>query len=53
MILAFFQLQGDKIITEAEREAAQVAQVLPVLQALPAGDLIFGGTMLVLIVMIH
>lgn len=53
MILAFLQAQGDQLITDAEREAAQVTRVLPVLQALPAADLILGGLMLVLIVVIH
>lgn len=53
MILAFLQGPGAQIVTEAEREAAQVARVLPVLQALPAADLVFGGTMLVLLVLIH
>lgn len=50
MHLAFLQAQGPQIVTDAEREAEQV---LPVLQALPAGDLILGGLMLVIIVMIH
>ena len=43
MILAFLQGQGTQIVTDAEREAEQVARALPVLQALPAGDLILGG----------
>ena len=53
MILAFLQGQGNQIVTDAEREAEQVARVLPVLQALPAGDLLLGGLMLVIIVLIH
>ena len=53
MILAFLQGQGTQIVTDAEREAEQVRRVLPVLQALPAGDLILGGVMLVVIVLIH
>lgn len=53
MVLAFLQQQGNQIISDAEREAAQVTRVLPVLQALPAGDLILGGIMLVVIVVIH
>ena len=53
MILAFLQGQGTQIVTDAEREAEQVARVLPVLQALPAGDLLLGGLMLVIIVLIH
>jgi len=53
VILAFLQGQGTQIVTDAEREAEQVARVLPVLQALPAGDLLLGGLMLVIIVLIH
>jgi len=53
VILAFLQGQGTQIMTDAEREAEQVTRALPVLQALPAGDLILGGAMLVLIVLIH
>ena len=53
MILAFLQGQGTQIVTDAEREAEEVARVLPVLQALPAGDLLLGGLMLVIIVLIH
>jgi len=53
VILAFLQGQGNQIVTDAEREAEQVARVLPVLQALPAGDLLLGGLMLVIIVLIH
>ena len=50
MHLVFLQPQDPQIVGEAERRAEQV---LPVLQALPAGDLILGGLMLVIIVMIH
>ena len=53
MILAFLQGQGNQIVSDAEREAEHVTRVLPFLQALPAGDLIVGGTMLVIIVLIH
>jgi len=53
VILAFLQGQGTQIVTDAEREAEEVARVLPVLQALPAGDLLLGGLMLVIIVLIH
>ena len=37
----------------AARGVDDVTRVLPVLQALPAGDLILGGIMLVVIVLIH
>ena len=53
MILAFFQEQGSQIVTDAERAAEQMTRVAPILQALPAGDLILGGVMLVVIVLIH
>jgi len=53
MILAFLQGQGPQIVTDAERAAEQAARVLPLLQALPAADLIVGGVMLVIIVLIH
>lgn len=52
-MLAFLQGQSSQIVTDAERDADQVTRVLPVLQALPAGDLILGGVMLVVIVLIH
>lgn len=50
MILAFLQEQAPQIVTEAERDAVHV---LPILQALPASDLLLGGVMLVLIILIH
>lgn len=53
MILAFLQDQAPQIVTDAERAAEQVTRVVPILQALPAGDLILGGVMLVVIVLIH
>jgi hypothetical protein len=53
MILAFLKGQASQLVTEAERDAQQVTRVLPALQALPAGDLVLGGSMLVLIVLIH
>jgi hypothetical protein len=53
LILTFLQAQGPQIVTDAERDAEQVSQVIPILQALPAGDLIVGGVMLVLIVVLH
>ena len=53
MIVAFLQGQGNQIVTDAEREAEHVVRVLPFLQALPAGDLVVGGAMLVIIVLIH
>ena len=53
MILSFLQDQAPQILTDAERDAQQVTRVLPVLQALPAGDLILGGIMLVVIVLVH
>ena len=53
MILAFLQGQGTQVVTDAEREAEQVTRLLPILQALPAGDLLLGGLMLVIIVLIH
>lgn len=53
MILTFLQGQGSQIVTDAEREAEQVTRVVPMLQALPAGDFIVGGLMLVLIVLVH
>ena len=53
MIVAFLQGQGTQIVTDAERDAEQVTRVVPILQALPAGDLILGGVMLVVIVLIH
>lgn len=53
MILAFLQGQGNQIVTDAERDVEHVDRVLPFLQALPAGDLVVGGAMLVIIVLIH
>ena len=54
MILAFLQGPGAQIATDAERDAEHVARdVLPFLQVLPAGDLIVGGAMLVIIALIH
>lgn len=50
MIFAFLQGQGPQIVTEAERDAVHV---MPILQALPASDLLLGGVMLVVIMLIH
>ena len=45
--------QAGQVVTEAERDVDKVTRVLPVLQALPAGDFVLGGLMLVVIVLIH
>ncbi len=45
--------QSSQIATDAARGVDDVTRVLPVLQALPAGDLILGGTMLVGIALVH
>lgn len=45
--------QAAQIATDAEKDVDQVTRVLPMLQALPAGDFILGGMMLVVIVLIH
>jgi hypothetical protein len=45
--------QASQIADDATRGVDDVTRVLPVLQALPAGDLILGGTLLVGIALVH
>ena len=45
--------QSSQIAADAAKGVDDVTRVLPVLQALPAGDLILGGTMLVGIALVH
>lgn len=53
MYFGFLTGQESQIVSDATKDVNKVTDVLPVLQALPAGDFILGGGMLVLIVLIH
>jgi hypothetical protein len=47
------RFQASQIADDAAKGLDDVTRVLPVLQALPAGDLILGGIMLVVIALVH